>query len=83
MALNGKPVKVNTATTISDPGSDTDAFGVRHINNIYVTAATAKFTANDVDIVVASGGLNFGENPLHVTGAVTNAQVGTIFYYVE
>jgi hypothetical protein len=83
MAQNSKPVKVNTGVTISDPGSDTDAFGVRHIDNIYVTAATANFTANDVNVVVASGGVNFGSNPLHVTGAVTNAQIGTVFYYVE
>ena len=82
MAHN-KPVQVNTAVTIADPGTDTDAFGVRHNDNIYITAATAKFTANDVNVVVASGGVNFGENPLQVTGAVTNAQVGTIFYYTQ
>jgi len=78
------PVQVNSGTTISDPGSNTDGFGVKSEKDIYITAATANFTANDVNVVVASGGVNFGpENPFLVTGAVTNAQVGTIFYYTE
>tara|TARA_R100000008_G_C3496447_1_gene121399 strand:+ start:72 stop:326 length:255 start_codon:yes stop_codon:yes gene_type:complete len=78
------PVQVNTAASISDPGQTTDAFGVREDKNIFITAATASFTANDVNIVCASGGLNFGSNnPLFVTGAVTNAQIGSIFYYTQ
>ncbi len=78
------PVNVNTAVTISDPGQTTDAFGVRTEKNIFITAATASFTANDVNVVCASGGLNFGsDNPLYVTGAVSNAQIGSIFYYTQ
>jgi hypothetical protein len=78
------PVQVNSATTVADPGSSTGGFGVKSEKDIYVTSATANFTANDVNIVVASGGVNFGsENPLVVTGAITNAQIGTIFYYTE
>ncbi len=81
MAHDNRPCKINNAITIADPTQTTDGFGVREDKNIYITAATANFTANSVDVVVASGGANFNNNPLLVTGAVTNAQIGTIFYY--
>jgi len=75
------PCQVNSGTSISDPGTDTDAFGVRRKRNIYIVAATANFTANSVACV--PGNVNFGNNPFLVTGAVSSATVGTIWYYIE
>ena len=80
----GTPSQVNSATSISDPGTDTDAFGVKRKRNIYIIAATAAFPANGVACNPATvQGVNFGNNPFLVTGAVSGATVGTIWYYIE
>ena len=84
MALNSTPCQVNSATVIADPGTTTDGFGVKTTRNIYIVAATANFTANSV----ACGGTlhrsaTFGNNPFLVTGAVTGATIGTIWYYIQ
>jgi hypothetical protein len=81
MALNSTYCQVNSATSIADPGTTTDAFGVSTKKNIYIVAATANFTANSVACV--PGSVNFGNNPFLVTGAVSSATVGTIWYYVR
>ncbi len=81
MALNSTYCQVNSATSIADPGTTTDAFGVSTKKNIYIVAATANFTANSVACV--PGNVNFGNNPFLVTGAVSGATVGTIWYYVQ
>ena len=81
MALNSTYCQVNSATSIADPGTTTDAFGVSTKKNIYIVAATANFTANSVACV--PGNVNFGNNPFLVTGAVSSATVGTIWYYVQ
>jgi len=81
MAVNARVCQVNSATSISDPGTNTDSFGVKRKINIYVVAATANFTANSVACV--PGNVNFGNNPFLVTGAVSSATVGTIWYYIE
>ena len=82
----GTPCQVNSGTSISDPGTDTDAFGVRRKRNIYIVAATASFTANGVACkpgdVSGYGGAAFNP-PFLVTGAVSSATVGTIWYYVQ
>jgi hypothetical protein len=84
MPANTSPCQVNSATSITDPGTDTDAFGVKVKRNIYIVAATAAFTANGVACNPATvQGVNFGNNPFLVTGAVSGATVGTIWYYVE
>mgnify|MGYP003626815751 FL=1 len=84
MAANVSPCQVNSATSIADPGIDTNAFGVKVKRNIYIVAATAAFTANGVACNPATvQGVNFGNNPFLVTGAVSAATVGTIWYYVE
>jgi hypothetical protein len=80
MALNSTPCQVNSATSIADPGTTTDAFGVSTKKNIYIVVATANFTANSVACV--PGNVNFGNNPFLVTGAVSSATVGTVFYYI-
>ena len=80
----GTPSQVNSATSISDPGTDVDGFGVSRKRNIYIVAATAAFTANGVACNPATvQGVNFGNNPFLVTGAVSSATVGTIWYYIE
>ena len=81
MAANTTPCQVNSATTIADPGSNTDGFGVVTKRNIYIVAATANFTANSVACV--PGNVNFSNNPFLVTGAVSGATVGTIWYYIQ
>jgi hypothetical protein len=81
MAANTSPCQVNSATSIADPGTDTDAFGVKIKRNIYIVVASANFTANSVACV--PGNVNFGNNPFLVTGAVSSATVGTIWYYVQ
>ena len=84
MAVNAIVSQVNSATSISDPGTTTDAFGVKTKKNIYIVAATAAFTANGVACNPATvQGVNFGNNPFLVTGAVSSATVGTIWYYIE
>ena len=84
MAQNVKPCEVNSGTSISAPGTSTDAFGVKITRNIYIVAATAAFTANGVACNPATvQGVNFGNNPFLVTGAVSGATVGTIWYYIE
>ena len=83
MPANTTPSQVNSATTIADPGSNTDGFGVTTKKNIYIVAATAAFTANGVACNPATvQGVNFGNNPFLVTGAVSGATVGTIWYYI-
>ncbi len=81
MAANTSPCQVNSATSIADPGTDTDAFGVKIKRNIYIVVASANFTANSVACV--PGNVNFGNNPFLVTGAVSSATVGTIWYYIQ
>jgi len=67
------PVRVNTSTTIS--GS------LASNVNIYITNALAGFTANSQATSLVSGqALNF-TSPYLVTGDITNATAGTIFYY--
>jgi hypothetical protein len=84
MAANVTPSQVNSGTSIADPGTDTDAFGVKRKRNIYIIAATAAFTANGVACNPATvQGVNFGNNPFLVTGAVSSATAGTIWYYIE
>ena len=87
MAANTSPCQVNSATSIADPGTDTDAFGVKIKRNIYIVVASANFTANSVacvpNNVFLDGNVNFGNNPFLVTGAVSSATVGTIWYYVQ
>jgi len=80
MAVNATVCQVNSATSIAAPGTNTDAFGVQIKKNIYIVAATANFTANSVACV--PGNVNFGNNPFLVTGAVSSATVGTIWYYI-
>ena len=79
---DNNPVQVNSATTIADPGQSTDAFGVKITKNIYIVAATDTFTANGIACNPGDEPVFLGNNPLLVTGAVTSATVGTIFYYV-
>jgi len=64
--------QVNSGTTISaKTGYD-----------IVITAALANFTANGVNVAVASTqSANISNAPLRVSGNVTNATIGTIFYY--
>ena len=81
MALNSAPCLVNSATSIADPGSVTVGFGVITKRNIYIVAASANFTANSVACV--PGNVNFGSNHFLVTGAVSSATVGTIWYYIQ
>mgnify|MGYP000309477756 CR=1 FL=1 len=84
MAANTTPCQVNSATSIADPGTTTDGFEVKIKRNIYIVVATANFTANSVACVTGGGSsVNFGNNPFLVTGAVTGATVGTIWYYIE
>ena len=84
MAANVSACQVNSGTSIADPGIDTNAFGVKVKRNIYIVAATAAFTANGVACNPATvQGVNFGNNPFLVTGAVSGATAGTIWYYIE
>ena len=64
--------QVNSGTTISaKTGYD-----------IVITAALNSFTANGVNVAVsATHSVNISNAPLRVSGDVTNATVGTIFYY--
>ena len=81
MALNSTPCQVNSATSIADPGTVVNGAGVSITRNIYIVVATANFTANSVACV--PGNINFGNNPFLVTGAVSSATAGTIWYYIE
>mgnify|MGYP001578670235 FL=1 len=84
MAANVTPSQVNSGTSIADPRTDTDAYSVKRKRNIYIIAATAAFTANGVACNPATvQGVNFGNNPFLVTGAVSSATAGTIWYYIE
>jgi len=52
--------------------------------NIAVTAAISGFTANGLSIPVSTTNQLYLSNaPLLVTGNITNAAAGTIFYYYE
>lgn len=67
------PTRVNTGTTISGSSSPNV--------NIYVTNALAGFTANGQTVSLVSGQcLNFN-TPFLVTGDITNATVGKVFYF--
>jgi hypothetical protein len=82
MAINATVCQVNSATTIADPGTITDAFGVQIKKNIYIVAAGDTFTANSVACNPGDANITFNP-PFLVTGAVTGATVGTIWYYVR
>ena len=65
---------VNTGTVISG----------KQGYDIAITAAINSFTANGVNIPVSTTNQLYLSNaPLLVTGNVTNAAAGTIFYYYE
>jgi len=65
---------VNTGTVISG----------KQGYDIAITAAINSFTANGVNIPVSTTNQLYLSNaPLLVTGNVTNATAGTIFYYYE
>lgn len=52
--------------------------------DIAITAAISGFTANGVNIPTSiTNQLYLSNAPLLVTGNVTNASAGTIFYYYE
>jgi len=52
--------------------------------DIAVVAAINSFTANGVNIPTSTTNqLYLGQSPLAVTGNITNATVGTIFYYYD
>jgi hypothetical protein len=52
--------------------------------DIFVTAAISGFTANGLSIPVSTTNQLYLSNaPLLVTGNITNAAAGTIFYYYE
>jgi hypothetical protein len=65
---------VNTGTVISG----------KQGYDIAITAAINSFTANGVNIPTSiTNQLYLSNAPLLVTGNVTNATAGTIFYYYE
>jgi len=65
---------VNTGTVISG----------KQGYDIAITAAINSFTANGVNIPVSTTNQLYLSNaPLLVTGNVTNATAGTIFYYYQ
>lgn len=82
MASSTIACQVNSATSIADPGTNTDAFGVRRKRNIYIVAASDTFTANSVACNPGDESVSFNP-PFLVTGAVSNATIGTIWYYIE
>ena len=82
MAAQNRVCEVNSATSIADPGNDEDAFGVKRKRNIYIVAATDTFTANGVACNPGDESVTFNP-PFLVTGAVSSATVGTIWYYIE
>jgi len=82
MASPTKVCQVNSGTTIADPGSSTDGFGVTRKRNIYIIAASDTFTANGVACNPGDESISFNP-PFLVTGAVSSATAGTIWYYIE
>ncbi|MBM3194073.1 MAG: hypothetical protein FJZ59_07580 [Chlamydiae bacterium] len=65
---------VNTGTTILAK----DGY------NIAVTAAINSFTANGINIPTSTTNQAYlSHAPLLVTGNITNATIGTIFYYYD
>ncbi len=82
MAANVRVCQVNSGTSISDPGTTTDGFGVQTRKNIYIVAAGDTFTANSVACNPGDANISFNP-PFLVTGAVTSATAGTIWYYIE
>ena len=82
MASSTRVCQVNTGATIAGPGSDTDGFGVKRKRNIYIIAASDTFTANSVACNPGDESVSFNP-PFLVTGAVSSATVGTIWYYIE
>ena len=65
---------VNTGTVISG----------KQGYDIAITAAINSFTANGVNVPVSTTNQLYLSNaPLLVTGNVTNATAGTIFYYYQ
>ena len=90
MALNNTPCQVNSATSIDEPGTTTDAFGVKTTRYIYVVAATAPFLdglnpASGTTVNPGNLAVNFGNNPYRVAAGygVPSATVGTVWYYIE
>lgn len=51
--------------------------------NIVVTAALSGFTANGINIPSTTNPLYLANNPLLVTGSITNIAAGTIFHYYD
>ena len=82
MASSTRVCQVNSATSIADPGTDTDGFGVKRKRNIYIVAASDTFTANSVACNPGDESGSFNP-PFLVTGAVASATIGTIWYYIE
>ena len=65
---------VNTGTSVAAK----DGF------DIAIVAAINSFTANGVNIPTSiTNQVYLGDNPLQVTGSITNATAGTIFYYYK
>jgi hypothetical protein len=63
---------VNTGTSIS----------AKNGYDIAIVAAISGFTANGINIPTSiTNQLYLGDSPLMVTGAVTNAAAGTLFYF--
>jgi len=83
MALNSIPCQVNSATSITAPGTVVNGAGVSITRNIYIVAASDTFTANGVACNPGDESISFGNNPFLVTSAVTSATVGTIWYYIQ
>jgi hypothetical protein len=66
------PVQVNTGTSVTAVQNKV----------IYLTNATAGFSANGANINIPTGCLNFS-SPFVVTGDITGALAGSLFYYFE
>ena len=64
--------QVNSGTTISAKSG----------YDIVITAALGDFTVNGINVSVSTQrSVNISNAPLRVSGDVTNATIGTIFYY--
>jgi len=64
------PVVVNTGTSVTSVTGKV----------IYLTNASSNFTANGVNVIIPTGCLNFS-SPFAITGNITNASAGSLFYY--
>ena len=85
MPVNTTPCLVNTATSIAEPGTDTDAFGVKRKRYIHVVAATASFVDYPTELNPGDLAVNFGNNPYRVANGagVVGATIGTVWYYIQ